>query len=85
MPLFLEWMSILALHRSSYVLLLIVVLDCYFFYRYRLCMDQDGSTALMDAAGRGRHECLLILLAHGAKVNKADEVSVRGACLIAFL
>ena len=48
-------------------------------------MDQDGCTALMKAAGRGHHECLSILLAHGATVNKVDEVSVRGVCCIAYL
>ena len=36
--------------------------------------DQDGNTALMIAAQEGHHECLSILLTHGAKVDKADEV-----------
>jgi hypothetical protein len=34
----------------------------------------------MLAAYRGHHKCLLILLAHGAEVNKSKEVSVVGAC-----
>ena len=37
--------------------------------------DQDGNTALMIAAQGGHHECLSILLAHGADVNKAGRVS----------
>ena len=36
--------------------------------------DQGSRTALKSAAGRGHHECLLILLAHGAEVNKAVKV-----------
>jgi ankyrin repeat protein len=47
-------------------------------------MDQDGSTALMYAAQEGHHECLSTLLAHGAEVNKAGAVSVRGVCSIAY-
>ena len=43
-----------------------------------VCIDQLGSTALMMAAHQGHHECLSILLAHGAEVNKAAAVSVRG-------
>ena len=39
----------------------------------------------MRAAGLGHQECLSILLAHGAKVNKADAVSVRGVFYIAYL
>ena len=39
----------------------------------------------MIVAQKGHHECLSILLAHGAKVNKADAVSVRGVCSIAYL
>jgi hypothetical protein len=39
----------------------------------------------MDAAQWGHHECLSILLAHGAEVNKADAVSIRGVCSIAYL
>ncbi len=39
------------------------------------CFNQDGSTALMIAAERGHHECLPILLAHGAEVEKARAVS----------
>ena len=30
--------------------------------------------SLMIAAGNGHHECLSILLAHGAEVDKANEV-----------
>ncbi len=45
----------------------------------------NGSTALMCAALEGHHECLSILLAHGAEVDKADAVSVRGVCSIAYL
>ena len=29
----------------------------------------------MDAAARGHHECLSVLLAHGADPNHGDEVS----------
>ena len=39
----------------------------------------------MIAAHQGRHECLSILLAHGAEVNEASTVSVRGVCSIAYL
>ena len=39
----------------------------------------------MEAAYKGHHECLSILLAHGAEVDKADAVSVRGVCSIAYL
>ena len=39
----------------------------------------------MMAAQEGHHECLSILLAHGAEVNKAAAVSVRGVCSIAYL
>ena len=39
----------------------------------------------MMAAFEGHHECLSILLAHGAEVDKASRVSVRGVCSIAFL
>ena len=39
----------------------------------------------MIAAQNGHHECLSILLAHGAEVNKAGGVSVRGICSIAYL
>ena len=48
-------------------------------------MDQNGLTALIGAARQGQRECLSILLAHGAEVNKADAVSVRGVCSIAYL
>ena len=37
------------------------------------------------AAKEGSRDCLSILLAHGAEVNKAREVSVRGVCSIAYL
>jgi hypothetical protein len=36
------------------------------------------------AAQEGHEECLSILLAHGAKVDKANKVSVRGVCSIAY-
>ena len=39
----------------------------------------------MDAARWGHHECLSILLAHGAEVDKATGVSVRVVCSIAYL
>jgi hypothetical protein len=39
----------------------------------------------MIAALKGHHECLSILLAHGAEVDKARAVSVRGVCSIAYL
>ena len=39
----------------------------------------------MIAAQRGHYECLSILLAHGAEVNKTDVVSVRGECSISYL
>ena len=39
----------------------------------------------MIAAQKGHHECLSILLAHGAEVNEASTVSVRGVCSIAYL
>ncbi len=39
----------------------------------------------MDAARLGNQKCLSILLAHGAEVNKANAVSVRGVCSIAYL
>ena len=39
----------------------------------------------MIAAHKGRHECLSILLAHGAEVDKARRVSVRGVSSIAYL
>jgi hypothetical protein len=49
------------------------------------CQLKDGITALMMAAREGHHECLSILLAHGAEVNKAAAVSVRGVCSITYL
>ena len=39
----------------------------------------------MMAAHHGRDECLSILLAHGAEVDKARGVSVHGVCSIANL
>ena len=39
----------------------------------------------MIAARWGHHECLSILLAHGAKVDKAEAVSIRGVCSIGCL
>ena len=42
------------------------------------CIDQAGCTALMIVAQKGRHECLSVLLAHGADVNMAGEVSTVG-------
>ena len=36
---------------------------------------QDGCAALTIAAQEGHHECLSLLLARGADVNKAIEVS----------
>ena len=40
--------------------------------------DQGGHTSLMIAAANGHHECLSILLAHDAAVDKANTVSVAG-------
>ena len=34
----------------------------------------------MVAANKGHHECLSILLAHGAEVDKANHVSAVNAC-----
>ena len=42
---------------------------------HRLCLEQYECTALMMAAKGGFHECLSMLLAHGAKVDKLNEVS----------
>ncbi len=50
-----------------------------------LSIDQNKLTALKIAAQEGHHECLSILLAHGAEVDKAEAVSVRGVCCIAYL
>ena len=44
------------------------------------CIDQGDSTALMLAAENGHHECLSILLAHGAFVDLPNNVSVKCAC-----
>ena len=40
-----------------------------------LMFDQNGYTALVIAALNGNHECLSILLEHGAEVDKANRVS----------
>ena len=42
---------------------------------YCLYIRQDGCTAVMIATVKGQHECLSILLAHGAEVDKAIKVS----------
>ena len=39
----------------------------------------------MIAAQEGHHECLSFLLAHGAEVDIAEAVSIRGVCSIAYL
>ena len=39
----------------------------------------------MEAAHEGHYDCLSILLAHGAEVDKAEEVSARGVCSMASL
>ena len=39
-------------------------------------IKQDGYSALMIAAAKGHHECLSILLAHGAEVDRPNEASV---------
>ena len=39
----------------------------------------------MIAAQEGHDECLSIMLAHGAEVDKARGASVRGVCSIAYL
>ena len=39
----------------------------------------------MAAAQKGHQECLSFLLAHGAEVDKARAVSVRGVCSIAYV
>ena len=40
--------------------------------------DQGGRTALMISSIKGHRECLSILLAHDAAVDKANTVSVAG-------
>ena len=37
--------------------------------------EQNGDTALMLAASEGHHECVSILVANGADVNMATEVT----------
>ncbi len=44
-------------------------------YLKRFCVDQDGCTALIMAAHMGHQDCLSILLANGAEVDKLTEVS----------
>jgi hypothetical protein len=39
----------------------------------------------MGATEWAHHECMSFLLAHGAKVNKAREVSILEVCSIAYL
>ena len=56
-----------------------------FYKQYCPCIVQNGLTALMIAALKGHHECLSILLAHGAEVDKARGVSVRGVCSIVYV
>ena len=38
-------------------------------------IEQDGYSALIIAGANGHHECLSILLTHGAEVDKANRVS----------
>ena len=42
---------------------------------YSICFHQDGYTALMLAAQEGYHECLSILLAHGADLDITNDAS----------
>ena len=44
------------------------------------CQLQSGCTALMIAAEGGHLQCLSILLAHDAAVDKANDVSVIEPC-----
>ena len=39
----------------------------------------------MAAVHKGHHKCLSILLAHGAEINRARGVSIRGVYTIAYL
>ncbi len=45
---------------------------------YQLCafIEQQGFSALIIASIKGHHECLSILLAHGAEVDKPNEVGI---------
>ena len=43
--------------------------------QYCLMFDQNGCSAFLIAAEEGHHECLSILLEHGAEVDKANRVS----------
>ena len=56
------------------------VLDCWCFSIYVVCIDQDGRTALILAANKGHHECLSLLLARGAEVDKSVGVSIVIGC-----
>ena len=59
--------------NNGCLLISFYLMDCN---PHDLFIDQDGFTALMIAVQEGHHECLSILLAHGADVNKATAVSV---------
>ena len=48
----------------------------HFDYYDVSCIDQEETTALILAAEKGYHECLLILLTHGAQVDMGNNVSV---------
>ena len=55
------------------------VLDCWCTFIYAVCIDQDGRTALILAANKGHHECLSLLLARGAEVDRSVGVSAVSA------
>ena len=63
-----------------HAILVLLVMHWVCSYDYP-CFDQGGKTALMIAAYYGYHECLSVLLAHGAAVDKANEVSVVATCI----
>ena len=46
---------------------------------YVVCIAQNGCIPLILAAQKGHHECVSILLAHGAEVDKAGGVSALSA------
>ena len=46
-----------------------------------LCYEQRERTALMLAAGKGRHEYVSILVANGAEVNAVSKVGSNGSCV----
>ena len=48
--------------------------------QYCISADQDGFRSLMIVAANGHHECLSILLAHGAEVDKTTAVSAVSVC-----